>query len=77
MKKTRTYNKWLRKGRQVSKGSKAVGFNEKGKALFLKSQTIPSANSHCNIKWGEGDFDGMTDSEREFDMDYAKVFDLH
>jgi hypothetical protein len=63
VKKTRTYNKWLRKGRQVSKGSKAVGFNEKGKALFLKSQTIP--------------FGGMTDSEREFDMDYANVFDWH
>lgn len=37
--KKRTLKEWNNKGRLIKKGSKAVGFNESGKALFTKDQT--------------------------------------
>ena len=37
--KTRTFNKWNKKGRWIHAGEKAVGFTKKGKPLFTEDQT--------------------------------------
>lgn len=34
-----TFKQWENEGRVVMRGEKAIGFNEKGKALFYESQT--------------------------------------
>ena len=80
MKKLRTYNAWQRRGHQVTRGQKAKAFNDKGKALFSKSQTAPqrlflhsSGQGHrCPLR----EHEDYSDFERDMDQDLAQAYGL-
>lgn len=64
--KQRSLKEWNAKGRRVRKGSKAVGFNAKGEALFIKDQTWkPDTDIHACIP----DHDYYHNSAGNFDYD--------
>lgn len=48
--KTRTLKKWNKKGYLVIRGSKAVGFNDKGKALFSEEQ-VEEMPVRCRLSY--------------------------
>lgn len=56
--KQRTLKSWNKRGRRVDKGSKAVGFNKDGSALFSKDQTSKRKiywDDDYSMNYDEGD----------------------
>jgi len=69
----KTLKQWNKKGRWIKKGSKAVGFNENGEALFEKIQTKEAANNFyyeggTNYKQDNYYFGGDNPDQMDYDL---------
>lgn len=69
----KTLKQWNKKGRRVKKGSKAVGFNENGEALFKKVQTRKAARDfYCeygtNYEQDNYCFGGDNPDQMDYDL---------
>ena len=70
--KLRTLKSWNKRGRIITKGSKAVQFNEKGEALFYKEQTRKlDENWYCDREPNEygGHYFFGDENPDQFDYD--------
>jgi hypothetical protein len=67
-----TLKEWNKKGRWIKKGSKAVGFNDSGDALFTKDQTkrreVYAYEGNTNYNQDRYYFGGDNPDQMDYDL---------